>query len=633
MRSNGGPDARVGSSVLALLAALVCSEAVHPAAPGRVSSLEGAAVLRETGGARDLALNEPLTSGVTLETDSGALLEIEIVGGTFIRIGGGSAIRLDRLGLDAEVTLLSGALASDPGPRARASVLGSRGERLLEGRGVVESGARGNQTDFLGWSDRRSRDAAGTLRDALVGEWELERHGEWRVVEGRRAWRPRVDASWRPYRDGEWRDLSWGWTWLPDEAWGFVTVHQGQWLRHRTLGWLWFRGDAWSPAWVTWDSRAGETLAWAPCSPAHVVFRPDPAIWIHVGLFRFGPCHSCAGGRPAPVRVYRSGTRESPQGGGGHRDDTGRGARGNNDGGGTGHHDDSRDNGRGDDDDSGGGRGDDDDYDDDDGGGDPGGGDAGGGDDDGEHDDNGHGNDDDHDDDSNPGQGEGGHGRGDDGKDDGGSQGGGRDSGNGNGHDDNGHGNDDDHDDDSNPGQGGGGHGGGGAGAGVLANRTRSEDWTARAAAPTREGWAPLSNRAAPRGRDGWSAVSPRASAGADRAPLGYRRASGTTVNTAPRTQPSPARSQFAALRTQSRPARSQFATPRASQAPARSSVAAPHAQPGPARSQFAAPRTPAPARSQVAAPRSSRAPARSQGGQPATSRASSKPSSTRGRR
>ena len=165
---NGPRDACVGSFVLALLAALVCSGPTQEAPPARVSFLEGSVVAREAGGPRELAVNEPLAAGTVLETATGSFAEIETAGGTFVRIGSAAAVRLDSLGVDSRITLISGALsASAPGARSRVSI-GSRGERLLDGRGVVEHGALGRQDGFYEWSDRRGRVTASS---AVVGEW------------------------------------------------------------------------------------------------------------------------------------------------------------------------------------------------------------------------------------------------------------------------------------------------------------------------------------------------------------------------------------------------------------------------------------------------------------------------------
>lgn len=470
--------------MLALLAALVCSGPTHPAPPARVSFLEGPLVVQEATGARELTLNEPLSEGAVLETGTGAFLEVEIAGGTFVRVGGTATVRLDSLGLDATVTLVSGALAVDPGPRSRTSIRGALGERLLDGRGFVEQGARGRQDRFFAWSEQRSRDTL--ARDALsVGEWELAIHGDWLVVDGRGAWKPRVDPAWRPFRDGEWRDLAWGWTWIPDESWSYVTVHQGRWQRHPALGWIWFRGDAWSAACVAWETRGAE-IGWAPCSPPHVV--SGSAMWIHVGAASFGSCHACPGGVRPPVRAYRDGDRVPHGPGSGHSPGE------HHTGGGD-------DDGRGEDDDAGDDRGNHDDGEsdrgEDDGGtsDEDGGTDQDRGEDDGDDQDDGGSSDDD-------GEGR----RGGDDEADGQDRDGSDDTGE---HDDNGHGNDDDHDDDSNPGNGGGGHG---------ADRNRDDRRASgRDVAPSRDGWTrvrgTMARRDAAPARPGWMPLGRTAAA------------------------------------------------------------------------------------------------------------------------
>jgi hypothetical protein len=53
-----------------------------------------------------------------------------------------------------------------------------------------------------------------------------------------------------------------GWTWVPNERWGWAAFHYGRW-GHGNRGWYWIPGRSWGPAWVSWsvgDSHVG----WCP---------------------------------------------------------------------------------------------------------------------------------------------------------------------------------------------------------------------------------------------------------------------------------------------------------------------------------------------------------------------------------
>jgi hypothetical protein len=82
-------------------------------------------------------------------------------------------------------------------------------------------------------------------------------------------WQPSAgthDFNWRPYTLGHWAYTDDGWTWMSDEAFGWITYHYGRWMRTHTLGWVWTPGDQWAPAWVSW--RYGNDFAgWAPLPP------------------------------------------------------------------------------------------------------------------------------------------------------------------------------------------------------------------------------------------------------------------------------------------------------------------------------------------------------------------------------
>ena len=73
--------------------------------------------------------------------------------------------------------------------------------------------------------------------------YELEENGKWERVnyegEEREVWRPtRVDPNWRPFTQGHWAEWYGDQCWVPDEPFGYVTHHYGNWIMVNG-GWYW----------------------------------------------------------------------------------------------------------------------------------------------------------------------------------------------------------------------------------------------------------------------------------------------------------------------------------------------------------------------------------------------------------
>lgn len=97
----------------------------------------------------------------------------------------------------------------------------------------------------------------------------LSPHGEWIVVEsGVRVWRPyHISHQWRPYLFGRWIWTDdYGWYWMSNEPFGWITYHYGRWYNDDSYGWVWMPGDTWAPAWVEWRYD-DNYIGWAPLSP------------------------------------------------------------------------------------------------------------------------------------------------------------------------------------------------------------------------------------------------------------------------------------------------------------------------------------------------------------------------------
>jgi hypothetical protein len=97
----------------------------------------------------------------------------------------------------------------------------------------------------------------------------LSSHGEWIDVEsGFRVWRPfHIHHQWRPYLLGRWVWTDdYGWYWMSNEPFGWITYHYGRWYNDDYYGWVWMSDDVWGPAWVEWRYD-DDYIGWAPLPP------------------------------------------------------------------------------------------------------------------------------------------------------------------------------------------------------------------------------------------------------------------------------------------------------------------------------------------------------------------------------
>jgi hypothetical protein len=97
----------------------------------------------------------------------------------------------------------------------------------------------------------------------------LAPHGEWFVAaSGMRVWRPfHISNHWRPYLVGRWVWTDdYGWYWMSDEPFGWITYHYGRWYYDDDYGWVWMPDDVWAPAWVEWRYD-DDYIGWAPLPP------------------------------------------------------------------------------------------------------------------------------------------------------------------------------------------------------------------------------------------------------------------------------------------------------------------------------------------------------------------------------
>jgi hypothetical protein len=208
----------------------------------------------------------------------------------------------------------------------------SRYEVAPGGASVLADATRvttGDGTVDVQWDDwNAARDSARTKRVLVRGEsvrrlppqlgddaYDLDESGMWERVtyEGqeREFWRPTVvEESWQPFTVGRWTDYYGDQVWVPEEPFGYVTMHYGNWILvgHR---WYWAPpapavgiavgpsiGFGWYPGRVAWIS-AGPNAGWVPLAPTEVyyshhfwgpsavVMAPGVAVNIAVGRLAF----------------------------------------------------------------------------------------------------------------------------------------------------------------------------------------------------------------------------------------------------------------------------------------------------------------------------------------------------------
>jgi hypothetical protein len=312
--------------------------------PGRVARLnyaEGTVAYAPSGEREwtDADLNRPLVAGDKLWTDKGVRAEIQ-AGSSSVRMDGRT--RLTVLALDdrsAQLSVTQGTVylrvrnlpegenfeidtpnlayrAAYPGDyrvdvdaqrgvtrvtihSGTGAVYGEQGQVLAMGGGQqitfkgrqlqkVNVQEQPPQDNFDRWAGERNRRddqsvAARYVPREVVGYQLLDASGEWRQdASYGPVWFPQgMPANWAPYRQGRWDWIApWGWTWIDDAPWAFVTSHYGRWALIGTR-WAWAPGrpglrPVYAPALVAFvgDDRNAPlsiggkpSVAWFPLAP------------------------------------------------------------------------------------------------------------------------------------------------------------------------------------------------------------------------------------------------------------------------------------------------------------------------------------------------------------------------------
>ncbi len=241
-------------------------------------------------------VNVPLTLGDRVYTGDGSRMELQVHGGTFVRLAprtdltalnltddvkqlslasGTGSFRVRRLRNDEvfEVDTPNVAVTFDTPGNYRVDVAGNGDSRVVVRSGHVTVSAAGgeipvssgNEISIQGFDNPSydvyrlgsidSWDRWVGVRDSrfrrvgsyqyvnadVVGVEDLDRYGHWQdVPQYGHCWTPSsVQAGWTPYRDGQWiwQD-PWGWTWVGAEPWGWAPYHYGRWVTYSSR-WFW----------------------------------------------------------------------------------------------------------------------------------------------------------------------------------------------------------------------------------------------------------------------------------------------------------------------------------------------------------------------------------------------------------
>jgi hypothetical protein len=345
-------------AAVALLGCGVAQAATPADPPGRVARInysEGSVAYAPSGENEwtDADLNRPLVLGDKLWTDKGVRAEIQ-VGSSVVRMDGRT--RLTVLALDdqaAQLSITQGSVfmrvrnlpegenfeidtpnlayrAAYPGDyridvdpqrgvtrvtivSGTGAVYGEKGQALpmgggqqisFKGRALEKVNVQESppQDNFDRWSAERNRRddqsvAARYVPREVVGYQLLDAAGEWRQdANYGPVWFPQgVAATWAPYRNGRWEWIApWGWTWLDDAPWAFITTHYGRWT---LVGkrWAWAPGrmglkPIYAPALVAFVGNGHtplaiggkQSVAWFPLAPGEAWQPAYPATPLYI---------------------------------------------------------------------------------------------------------------------------------------------------------------------------------------------------------------------------------------------------------------------------------------------------------------------------------------------------------------
>ena len=305
----------------------------------RISFLEGDVQVRtpELGEWMPAAVNTPVDEGDELWVPEGARVELQLSGGTSIRLDRNSALEIltlektssqfylseGRVYVDhnavrgnviqfdtpgssvraydksvfrvdvserfADVSVFTGSVDAE-GRDGKTRVNAGRTLTLGDGR-YAELAPVGERDEWENWNRERDRryasrgDSYRYLPEELRSySNDFDDSGRWvQVREYGTVWAPRATShEWAPYRTGRWMWRGGDYVWISYEPWGWAPYHYGRWAFVPAIGWFWVpppRGEVyWGPGYVGWV-RTADHVAWVPLAPREVYY----------GYGNFGP--------------------------------------------------------------------------------------------------------------------------------------------------------------------------------------------------------------------------------------------------------------------------------------------------------------------------------------------------------
>jgi hypothetical protein len=187
---------------------------------------------------------------------------------------------------DSQLSVLKGEVYLD---RQAGQMRVAAGERIILKKDAVTPvlAKVGPADQWEQWNRQRDGDfqepalssGARYLPDELrVYSGDLDRNGSWSyVAEYGYVWAPRVVVvdAWSPYRMGRWVWMHGDYVWISYEPWGWAPYHYGRWAWTRPLGWCWVpprRGAVyWGPGFVAWVQTPSH-VSWVPLAPREIYY-------------------------------------------------------------------------------------------------------------------------------------------------------------------------------------------------------------------------------------------------------------------------------------------------------------------------------------------------------------------------
>jgi hypothetical protein len=278
------------------------------------------------------SINMPLREGDSIWVPDRGKAEVQLSGGSQIRLDEISSLEILNLGRDsaqfyvstgsAYVNFMAGAekliqvdspmssirayerttfavYVSDSGVTDVSVYRGSVSAESRSGRTAVNAGRMlslsdnyadmaplGRQDDWERWNmdrDRRFEDRRYTSSQYLPQELntyasDFDDNGRWVNAPGYgNVWTPTVSVStgWSPYSNGRWCWVGGDYVWVGYEPWGWAPYHYGRWSHSASIGWFWVppvRGAVyWGPGYVGWVSTP-TYVAWVPLAPGETYY-------------------------------------------------------------------------------------------------------------------------------------------------------------------------------------------------------------------------------------------------------------------------------------------------------------------------------------------------------------------------